>query len=115
MEDVLEVSAEPYDPTRPKVNFDETRQPRLHETRPRLPAQPGKPQRLDDDYERNGTPPLFFGGAPQSGARHGQVTEQRPAGDFAHERPWLVDLCAPAAEVIRVGLDHLNTHTSASL
>ena len=24
MEDVLEVYAEPYDPTRPKVNFDET-------------------------------------------------------------------------------------------
>jgi hypothetical protein len=24
MEDVLDVYAEPYDPTRPKVNFDET-------------------------------------------------------------------------------------------
>ena len=38
MEDVLEVYAEPYDPTRPKVNFDETNKPLLKDTRPPLPA-----------------------------------------------------------------------------
>jgi hypothetical protein len=47
MEDVLDVYAEPYDPTRPKVNFAETSKPLIKETRPPLPAQPGKPQRLD--------------------------------------------------------------------
>ena len=45
MEDVLEVYAEPYDPTRPKVNFDETTKQRMKETRLPLPAQPGRPQR----------------------------------------------------------------------
>jgi hypothetical protein len=32
MEDVLEVYAEPYDPTRPKVNFDETTKQLIKET-----------------------------------------------------------------------------------
>ena len=48
MEDVLEVYAEPYDPTRPKVNFDETTKQLIKETRQPLPAQPGRPQRYDD-------------------------------------------------------------------
>jgi hypothetical protein len=47
MEDVLEGYAEPYDPTRPKVNVDETTQPLIQETRQPLPAQPGRPQRDD--------------------------------------------------------------------
>ena len=45
MEDVLEVYAEPYDPTRPKVNFDETTKQLMQETRQPRPAQPGRPQR----------------------------------------------------------------------
>ena len=48
MEDVLEVYAEPYDPTRPQVNFDETTKQRIKETRQPLPAQPGRPPRYDD-------------------------------------------------------------------
>jgi hypothetical protein len=47
MADVLEVYAEPYDPLRPKVNFDETTQPLIPEPRHPLPAQPGRPQRYD--------------------------------------------------------------------
>ena len=50
MEDVLEVYAEPYDPTRPKVNFDETNKQLIQETRQPLPAQPGRPQRYDYEY-----------------------------------------------------------------
>ena len=115
MEDVLDVYAEPYDPTRPKVNFDETSKQRLKETRQPLPAQPGKPQRCDYEYERNGTRNLFLFVEPQSGERHVHVTEQRTKVDFAHEMQWLVDICSPAAEVIRVVLDKLNTHTIASL
>ena len=44
-----------------------------------------------------------------------QVTEQRTKVDFAHEMQWLVDICSPKAEVLRVVLDALNTHTIASL
>ena len=43
------------------------------------------------------------------------MTEQRTKLDFAYEMQWLVDICSPAAEVIRVVLDNLNTHQIASL
>jgi DDE superfamily endonuclease len=44
-----------------------------------------------------------------------QVTEQRPKGDCAHAMQWLVAIGSPAAEVMRVVLDHLTTQKSASL
>jgi hypothetical protein len=47
MADVLEVYAEPYDPTRPKVNFDETNKQRIKEPRQPRPARPGRWQRYD--------------------------------------------------------------------
>ena len=50
MEDVLELYAEPYDPMRPKVNFDETSKQLIKETRQPLPAQPGQPARFDYEY-----------------------------------------------------------------
>jgi DDE superfamily endonuclease len=115
MEDVLEVYAEPYDPRRPKVNFDETNKQLINETRLPMPAQPGQPQRYDYEYERNGTRNLFLVVEPQAGERHVHVTEQRTKVAFAHEMQWLVDICYPDAEVIRVVLDNLNTHRIASL
>jgi DDE superfamily endonuclease len=115
MEDVLEVYAAPYSPTRPKVNVDETSKQLITETRQPLPAPPGKPQRFDYEYARNGTRHLFLCVEPQTGERHVQVTEQRTKVDFAHEMQWLVDICSPKAEVLRVVLDTLNTHTIASL
>jgi hypothetical protein len=115
MADVLDVYAEPYDPTRPKVNFAETSKQLLKETRRPLPAQPGKPQRFDDEYERHGTRHLFLFVEPQTGERHVQVTEQRTKVDLAHEMQWLVDICSPEATVMRVVLDNLNTHKIASL
>lgn len=115
MEDVLEVYAEPYDPSRPKVNFDETNKQLIKETRAPLPAQPGQPPRFDYEYERNGTRNLFLFVEPQAGRRHVHVTEQRTRLDFAHEMQWLVDEGYPEASVIRVVLDNLNTHKIASL
>jgi len=115
LEDVLEVYAEPYDPTRPKVNFDETTKQLIKETRQPLPAQLGRPQRYDYEYERNGTRNLFLFVEPQAGRRHVQVTEQRTKLDFAHAMQWLVDEGYPEATVIRVVLDNLNTHKIASL
>ena len=47
MEDVLDRYAEPYDPQRPVVCFDETSTQLLAETRPPPPAQPGLPLRQD--------------------------------------------------------------------
>jgi hypothetical protein len=114
-EDVLEVSAEPYDPTRPKVNFDEPTKHLMQETRQPLPAQPGPPPRYDYEYARNGTRHLFLCVEPQAGRRPVQVPEQRTKLAFAHAMQWRVDEGSPEATVIRVVLDHLNTHKLASL
>ena len=115
MEDVLELYAEPYDPTRPKVNFDEASKQLIAETREPLPPGPGQPQRYDYEYQRNGTRNLFVFTEPQAGLRHIKVTDQRTMIDFAHQMKWLVDECYPEAELVRVVLDNLNTHKGASL
>jgi hypothetical protein len=115
MADVLEVDAEPYEPRCPKVNFEETSKPWITEPRLPLPAQPGQPQRFDDEYARHGTRHLVLFGEPQAGRRHVPVTEPRTTVAFAHARQWLVAIGSPAAAVMRVVLDKLNTHTSASL
>jgi len=115
IEDVLERYAEPSDARRPKVNFDETSKQLIKETRTRLPAQPGQPERFDYEYEREGTRNLFRFTEPQAGFRHVNVTAQRTMRDFAQQMKWLVDEAYPQAEVIRLVMDNLNTHKTASL
>jgi len=115
MEDVLDLYAEPYDPKRPKVNFDETSRQLLADKQAPLPAWPKKPARFDYEYERAGTRNLFMFCEPQAGWRHVEVTAQRTKIDFAHQMKWLVDERYPEAEVIRVVLDNLNTHAPGSL
>jgi hypothetical protein len=114
MEDVLEVYAEPYEPRRPKGNFDATNKQLIQEPRLPLPAQAGQPQRFDDEYERNGTRHLFLFVEPQAGRRLVHVTEQRTKVALAHAMPWLVDIGSPEAAGMRVVLDNLNTHKIAS-
>jgi hypothetical protein len=115
MEDVLDLYTEPYDPQRPKVNFDETSKQLIRETRAPLLTAPGRPARYDYEYERNGTRNLFMLVEPQAGWRHITVTERRTMQDFAHQMQWLVDEGYPEATVIRVVMDNLNTHKPASL
>ena len=55
MEDVLDLYAEPYDPQRPVVCFDETSTQLLAETQPALAPRPGLPLRQDYEYRREGT------------------------------------------------------------
>jgi hypothetical protein len=115
MEDVLELYAEPADPQRPRVCFDESPQQLIAETRLPLPARPGQPERYDYEYRRNGTRNLFLFFNFEDGWRHVAVTERRTSLDFAQQMKWLVDECYPAAERIRVVLDNLSTHKLAAL
>jgi hypothetical protein len=115
MEDVLDLYAEPYEPRRPKVNFDETTKQLIGAARVPLPAQPGHAARYDYEYKRKGTRNIFLFCEPQAGWRHVVVTERRTMQDFAHQMKWLVDERYPEAEIIRVVLDNLNTHRPASL
>ena len=115
MEDVLDLYAEPHDPQWPAVCFDETSTQMLAEARPAMPAEPGRPRRVDYEYRREGTRNLFMACEPLAGWRHVAVTERRTAVDFAHQMRWLVDEAYPDAPVVRLVLDNLNTHRMASL
>ena len=115
MEDVLDLYAEPYDPDRPVVCFDETSTQLLADTRPPIPVQPGQPRRQDYEYRRAGTRNIFLTCEPLAGWRHVAITERRTMQDFAHQMRWLVDEAYPDASVVRVVLDNLNTHRMASL
>jgi DDE superfamily endonuclease len=115
MEDVLDLYEEPPDPKRPKVCFDELPYQIVAETRMPVPAQPGRPARVDYEYRRNGTANLFMSFDPDRGWRHVSVTDRRTKRDFAHEIQTLVDACYPDADVIRLVTDNLNTHTTAAL
>ena len=115
MEDVLDLYAEPYDPQRPVVCFDETSTQLLAETRPPMPPQPGRPMRQDYEYRREGTRNLFLACEPLAGWRHVAVTHRRTMQGFAHQMCWLVDEAYPEVPVVRVVLDNLNTHRTASL
>ena len=118
MEDVLDLYAEPYDPRRPVVCFDETSTSAtggLADVREPLPAQPGRPRRRDYEYRRGGTRNLFLFCEPLACWRHVAITERRTMQDFAHQMQWLVDTAYPDATVVRVVLDNLNIHRMASL
>lgn len=115
MEDVLELYAEPYDPQRPVVCFDEVPTQLIAETRQPVPAKPGQVTRYDFEYQRNGTCNQFVFVESLAGWRHIEVTDHRAQRDFAQQMKWLADERYPAAQVIRVVLDNLNTHRPASL
>ena len=55
MEDVLDLYAEAPDPKRPVVCFDESPVQLIGEVRQPIPAEPGKLERFDYEYRRNGT------------------------------------------------------------
>ena len=115
MENVLDLYAEPYDPQRPVVCFDETTTQLLADLRPPIPAAPGRSKREDYEYLRAGTRNLFLTCEPRRGWRQVAVTQQRTMRDFAHQMRWLVDEAYPDVPVVRVVLDNLNTHRMASL
>ena len=58
MEDILDVYQRPHDAKRPVVNMDEHPVQLVKETRLPVATRPGKPERYDYEYERNGTAEL---------------------------------------------------------
>ena len=85
MEDVLDLYHEAYDPERPVVCFDETSRQLVEDVRPPIKAKPGRVERYDTEYQRNGTRNRFMFCEPKSGWRHVEVTGRRTAVDFAHQ------------------------------
>ena len=115
MEDVLDVYCRPYDPSHPVVCMDELPKQLVADVRPPLPMEPGKPQRIDEHYQRNGTRNLFIACEPLRGWRHLAVTQRRTKVDWAHFVRELVDVHYPDAPRIVLVMDNLNTHRPSSL
>ena len=115
MEDVLDLYAEQADPKRPVVCFDESPTQLIGEVRAPIPAEPAQSERYDSEYKRNGTANLFVFLDAHQPWRHVKVTDHRTASDFAHCMRDLADLHYAKADVIRVVLDNLSTHTAGAL
>ena len=115
MEDVLDLYADAPDPKRPVVCFDESPTQLIGEVRQPIPARPGKPERFDCEYKRNGTANLFVFLDAHRSWRRVKVTDRRAAEDFAHCMRELVDLDFPHAQLVRVVMDNLSTHSPAAL
>lgn len=113
MEDVLEVYHRPYDEEVPVVCLDETSKQLLAHTRHPLAPEPGIPQRVDDEYKRNGTANLFAAIEPLTGKCLVDVTERRTAKDTALFFQKISDELYPNARKIVLVMDNLNTHTMA--
>src|SRR5690606_3952577 len=118
MEDVLDLYAEAAtmpDPWRPLVCFDEQPLVLRSDAHAGQPCAPGRAARVGYEYVRKGTGCCLMAFAPIDGLRHVTVAEHRTWAEFAHAMQHLADMCYPDAEVIRVVLDNLSTHTAAAL
>jgi hypothetical protein len=115
MENILAVYTRPHDPDRPLVCLDETSKQLIRETRVPVPLKPGRPARVDYEYERNGTANIFMLFAPLEGWRHVEVTDRHAAVDYAAILRDLSDRYFPDASKIVLVQDNLSTHTAASL
>ena len=115
MEDVLEVYKRPYDPKRPVVCLDETSKQLIGEVAKPVPTAPGQAAHYDYEYVRNGVANIFMISEPLAGKRAVEVTDRRTKKDYAECLRKIADEMYPAAEVIVLVQDNLNTHSPASL
>ena len=115
MEDVLTVYERPYDSNAPVVCMDEQPVQLVKETRQPIRAVPGRPARIDYEYERNGTATIFMFTEPKSGWRNVSVREKRTKIDWAYEVRGLLDGRYADVPKVTLVMDNLNTHTRGSL
>lgn len=113
MEQVLDVYKRPYDPEYPVVCMDEMPRQLIGEIATPVPSVPGRIQRHDYEYKRNGTCDVFIANEPLGGWRMAKVTEKRTKKDWAEFTAEITD-CYPAAKKITLVMDNLNTHAPSS-
>lgn len=114
MEEVLETYARPYDPKHPVICMDEQPVQLLKETKPPIPATKEHPQRVDYEYERNGTASIFMFTEPLSGFRQATARPHRTKADWAREVAALLDTRYAHCKRVTLVLDNLNTHTKGA-
>jgi len=111
----LAVYARPYNLEKPVVCMDEKPYQLLDHIREPLPIRPGSTEKVDNEYERNGTCSIFIFTEPLSGWREAEALPRRTKIDWAHKVKWLLDNQYPDVEKVVLVMDNLNTHTISSL
>ena len=114
MEAVLATYAEPYDPKNPKLCMDEQPVQLLLETKIPLPATKEHGERVDYEYERNGTASIFMFTEPLAGFRQATVRRRRTKEDWALEVAHLMDTRYADCDTVTLICDQLNTHTNGA-
>jgi len=115
MEEVLELYKTAYDPAFPLVCLDETSKQLISETRTPLRRRPGRVDRYDAVYKREGVRQLFLMFEPLRGWRHVVIRRQKSAVDWAEVIAEILETHYPKAARVRLVLDNLNTHAGGSL
>jgi hypothetical protein len=115
MEDVLDLYHLPYDPLFPVVCMDESNKQLVGEVHEPLPIASGQIRTEDHEYVRNGVADIFIEVEPLGGRRHIEITQRRTRKDWAGFIKGMLDERYPQATKIRLVMDNLNTHNTASL
>jgi len=115
MEDVLDLYHAPYDPQFPLVCMDESNKQLVGEVHAPLALAPGRGQIVDHEYVRHGVAEIFLEIEPLTGRRHVDITERRTRKDWATFVKGMLDERYPDALKVRLVMDNLNTHSTASL
>ena len=113
MEQVLDIYERSYDAEYPVVCFDERPCQLLGDVLMPIPMKPGRVQRQNYEYERNGTCAVLMAVEPLGGYRIANVTAQRAKKDYAAFMKNLAGSYPDAKKIVLVQ-DNLNTHNPSS-
>ncbi|WP_321431151.1 IS630 family transposase [uncultured Methanolobus sp.] len=113
MEMVLDVYKRAYSALFPVVCMDESPKQLISETRNRIPASFGKPEKYDYEYRREGVCNIFIACEPLTGERIVEVTERKTKRDWAQ---FIEKVAAKykSAERITLIMDNYDTHVPGS-
>ena len=114
MEEVLENYAKPYDSAHPLMCMDEQPIQLLKETRVPIAATKEHGEKVDYEYERNGTASIFMFAEPLAGFRQTTARTQRTKVDWALEVAHLLDTRYADCDTVTLVMDNLNTHTKGA-
>jgi transposase len=113
MEEVLDIYERAYDPRLPVICFDERPCQLIGDVVAPIPMKPGRAERQDYHYRRNGTCCIMIAFEPLAGTRIIEVKQRRTKKDYAHFMKKL-QAAYPDAEKIILVQDNLNTHNPSS-
>lgn len=110
----MEVYSRPYNPAKPVICMDEKPFQLLGEVREAIRMSPGRVEKVDSEYKREGTCSIFIFTEPLAGWRYAEAFPHRTKKDWAYRVKWVLDTQYPDAEKVVLVMDNLNTHVISS-